>query len=91
MEDHDDHWDTHPDGTVTARTLTGRYSIETIRLDRRRLNKRRAEEYQNRIKYAAILQELEQTDLMPAHRQTLRGWLVDVEASINLLIRFAAS
>ena len=90
VEDHDDHWDTHPDGTITAKTLTGRYSIETIRLDRRQLNERRAEEYQNKMKYAAILQELEQTDLTPAHRQTLRGWLADVEPSINLLIRFVA-
>ena len=37
-EDHDDHWDTHADGTVTAKTDTGRYTILNIRLDRKRLN-----------------------------------------------------
>lgn len=47
-EDHIDHWDTHPNGTVTAKSPTGRYSIQTIRLDRPRLNKRRAEAYQDK-------------------------------------------
>ena len=82
-EDHDAHWDTHPDGTVTARTPTGRYSIRNIHLDRPRLNKRRAEAYRNRQKLARIREELEQAALTPEHRGTLLERLADMEERIN--------
>ena len=38
VEDHDDHWVTHADGTVTAKPNIGRFTIRFIRLDRQRLN-----------------------------------------------------
>ena len=82
-EDHEAHWDTHPDGTVTAKTATGRYTIRNIRLDRPRLNKRRAEFYQAQQKLAQILRELEQTAITPEHRQTLLERLEDVQERIN--------
>lgn len=82
-EDHDAHWETHPDGTVTAKTPTGRYTIRNIRLARPRLNKRRAELYKDQQKLAQILRQLEQTTLTPAHRQTLLESLEDVRERIN--------
>lgn len=89
-EDHDDHWETHPDGTVSAKTATGRYTIQKIRLDRPRLNKRRSEAYRNGQKLTQILQELEQTALTPEHRATLLERLTDMEERINLPV-FTAS
>ncbi len=78
-EDHEAHWDTHPDGTVSARTPTGRYTIRNIRLDRPRLNKRRADFARDQRKLAQILQELEQTAITPEHRWTLLERLGDVQ------------
>lgn len=91
VEDHDAHWDTHSNGTVTAKTATGHYSIRTIRLDRPRLNKRRAEEYRNREKLAQIMEEFEQVGLTPQHRQTLQERLADIEERINPLVFTAAT
>jgi len=82
-EDHDAHWNTHPDGTVTAKTATGRYSIRNIHLDRPRLNKRRAEAYRDEQKLIQILQELEQVALTPGHRRTLLERLADMQERIN--------
>jgi hypothetical protein len=82
-EDHDTHWDTHPDGMVTSKTATGRYSIQTIRLDRLRLNKRRAEAYRHQKKLAQILETLDQATLSPEHRQTLLERLEDIKERIN--------
>lgn len=83
VEDHAAHWETHPDGTVTAKTTTGRYSIRNIRLDRPRLNKRRAEIYHYQQKLVQILQELEQTAITPEHRQTLLERLQDAKEQID--------
>lgn len=33
-DDHDNHWQTHPDGTLTPLTVPGRYTIRHIQLDR---------------------------------------------------------
>ncbi len=83
VEDHDAHWDTHPDGTVTAKTPVGHYSVRIIRLDRPRLNKRRAEVHQYSQKRVQIMLELEQIDLSPQHRRTLQDYLADIETRIN--------
>ena len=83
VEDHDVHWDTHPNGTVTAKTAIGRYSIRNIHLDRPRLIKRRAEVYKHKEKLAQILKELEQVDLTVPHRKTLQEYLVDIQERIN--------
>ncbi len=82
-EDHDAHWDTHSDGTVTAKTSTGRYTIRNIRLARPRLNKRRADFHRDQQKLAQILQELEQTAITPEHRQTLLERLEDIRERIS--------
>ena len=82
-EDHDSHWETHPDGTLTAKTATGRYTIELIRLNRPRLKRRRAEFYQNQQKLVQIQQELDQADIAPKHRQALLNHLEDVREKIN--------
>ena len=51
------HWETRPDGTVTAKAATGRYTIRNLRLNRPRLNKRRAEAYKDQQRLAQILRE----------------------------------
>jgi hypothetical protein len=56
LEDHDAHWETHPDGTISATTPTGRYTIRNIRLDRPRLNNRRVAFLKDQQKLAQILQ-----------------------------------
>ena len=90
-EDHNTHWDTHSDGTVAAKTATGRYSIQKIRLDRPRLNKRRAEAYRYEQKLAQILEELKQVDLTPQHRRTLQEYLADTQERVNPSLFIASS
>ena len=82
-EDHGDHWETHPDGTLTAKTPTGLYTIENIRLARANLNRRRAELYQSQQKALELRQALERADLAPEHRQTLCEWLESIQEQIN--------
>ena len=82
-EDHDDHWDTHPDGTVTPRTPTGEYTIRHIRLDRPRLTHRRAQWHQDQQTLARIEEEMERRDIGPEHRQTLRDYLAAVQARVS--------
>ena len=83
VEDHDAHWDTLTDGTISAKTVTGRYTIRNIRLDRSRLNKRRAEFSRDQHKLAQILRELEQAAITPEHRRTLLERLEDVQERIR--------
>lgn len=82
-EDHDDHWETHPDGALTATTPTGQYTIKNIRLARPRLNRRRAELYAAQRKVLKIRQELERADLAPEHLRVLRAWLETVQEQIS--------
>ena len=74
-EDHDAHWETHSDGTLTAKTATGQYTIENVRLARPRLNRRRAEQHKARQKTMELQQQLERTDLEPEHRQAIHDRL----------------
>jgi 5-methylcytosine-specific restriction endonuclease McrA len=58
LEDHVDHWDTHTDGTITAKTNIGRYTMRFIRLDRQRLNELRKFLFAYQQKIAALEKEL---------------------------------
>jgi len=82
-EDHNDHWDTHPDGTVTAKTSIGRYTIRFIRLDRRRLThlRRIVFSYQQRV--AALEAELSRRNLPPEQREILLAYLDDIKPLVD--------
>ena len=82
-EDHDDHWDTHADGTVTAKTDIGRFTIRCIRLDRQRLNglRRFLRGYQQQV--VAIEKELNRRRLTPAQRHALLAHLADIKPIID--------
>jgi hypothetical protein len=82
VEDHDAHWATHPDGTITPFTLIGHYTIRKIRLDRPALNRRRAQLYQDQQKFALLEAELERRDISREHQQILRDYLADVRQRI---------
>lgn len=81
-EDHDAHWETHPDGTLTAATATGGYTIRVLRLDRAQLNRRRAALHTDRRKLAQLQQELEFAEIAPEHRQLLLEYLADLSARL---------
>lgn len=83
LEDHNDHWDTHADGTVTAKTNTGRYTILNIRLDRKRLNelRRLLSTYQQRV--ASIEDELRHRTLDPERRTALLAHLADIKTLVD--------
>lgn len=78
-EDHDDHWATHADGTVTAKTNTGRFTIRSIRLDRQRLNELRRLLHLYQEKITALEAELERRDLGPERRAALLDHLADIK------------
>lgn len=82
-EDHDAHWETHPDGTVTATTATGQYTIQFLRLNRAVLRRRRAALHKDRQKLAQIRRELEQADVALEYQQMLRSYLEDIQERIN--------
>ncbi len=81
-EDHDDHWATHADGTVTAKTDTGRFTIRFVRLDRQRLNdlRRLLHSYQEKI--ASLESELERRELAPERHAALLAHLADIKLLI---------
>ena len=79
IEDHDDHWATNADGTVTARTNTGRFTIRFIRLDRQRLNNLRRFLHAYQEKVAALESELNRRDLDPQQRTALIAHLADIK------------
>jgi hypothetical protein len=78
VQDHDDHWDTLADGTVSAKTDTGRYTIRYIRLDRQRLNELRRLLQTYQAKAAAVEAELERRDISPEQRRVLLAHLADL-------------
>ena len=79
VEDHDDHWDTNADGTVTARTNLGRFTVLHVRLDRQRLNQLRRflRVYQEKV--AALEAEVERRDLDPERRAAVLVHLADIK------------
>ncbi len=83
MEDHDDHWDTHADGTVTAKTDIGRFTILFIRLDRQRLNDLRRFLYVYQQKVVALEAELNRRNLSHEQREALLAHLTDIRALVE--------
>lgn len=83
FDDHDDHWDTHTDGTVTAKTNVGRYTIRFIRLDRQRLNNLRRVLYAYQQKVAALEAELNRRNLSPDQREALLAHLTDIRVLVE--------
>ena len=81
-EDHDTHWETHTDGTLTAKTATGGYTIQVLRLNRPSMNRRRAALSEERRKIAQLQQELEHAELAPEHQQRMREYLSDLSARL---------
>ena len=83
IEDQDDHWATNADGTVTAKTNTGRFTIRFIRLDRQRLNnlRRFLHEYQEKV--AALEAELERRDLKPEQRAAMLAHLKGIQPLVS--------
>ena len=82
LEDHDTHWETHTDGTLTAKTATGSDTIQVLRRDRPWMNRRRAALSEDRQKLARLQQELEHAELAPEHRQMMLEYLSDLSARI---------
>ena len=78
-EDHDDHWTTHADGTVTAKTNTGSFTIRFIRLNRQRLNDLRRFLHAYQEKVAALERELERRDLGDDQRMALLVHLAGIK------------
>jgi hypothetical protein len=83
VEDHDDHWDTHADGTVTAKTNIGRFTIRYVRLDRQRLTdlRRFLHSYQQQV--IAIEAELNRRRLDPQQRAALIAHLADIKPLVD--------
>lgn len=78
VEDHDDHWTTNSDGTVTPTTDIGRYTVRHIRLDRRRLNAFRGHMYQLQQKVQSIERLL--------HEKEMDDWVrVELEEKLETL------
>ena len=82
-EDHDDHWETHANGTLTAKTNVGRFTIKFIRLDRKRLNDLRRFLHVYQEKVAALEMELEQRELGPEQCAAMLAHLVDIKTLVS--------
>jgi len=82
-EDHDDHWEAHADGTLAAKTDTGRFTIQFLRLDRRRLTELRRLLYAYQQRVAAIEEELGRRRLGPAQRARLTAHLADLRPLVD--------
>ncbi len=79
----EDHWETRADGTVTAKTNVGRFTILNIRLDRQRLNnlRRLLSEWQQ--KALALEDELNQRNLAEEQKAILLAYLDDIRSLIE--------
>ena len=82
LEDHEDHWQTHADGTLTAQTPIGRYTIRQIRLDRPTLTQFRRFLFGLQTRVQEIEAALKQTDLPPILRTGLQA---ELDAAATLL------
>ena len=78
-DDHEDHWTTHADGTVTAKTNIGRFTIRLIRLDRQRLNDLRRFLHGYQAKIAALEVELGRRELGAEQRMALLAHIADIK------------
>jgi hypothetical protein len=83
IEDHDDHWTVRPDGTIAATSTIGAYTIEGIRLNRRRLVGLRARLHGYQQRVIRLRSLLEQKSMEPWIRAELLRSLDDVLQMIN--------
>lgn len=83
FEDHDAHWETHTNGTLTAKTNTGRFTIQFIRLNRQRLIelRRRMSAYQQKV--TALELEMKRRDLPDEQRILLQAYLADIKSFVE--------
>ena len=81
-ENSDDHWQTHPDGTVTALTTVGRYTVRHIRLDRPTLTQFRRFLFALQVRVRAVEAALRETNLSPVLRAGLQA---ELDAAATLL------
>lgn len=81
-DDQTDHWQVHADGTLTAFTLPGRYTIRHIRLDRPTLRQFRALIFRLQVRVSTIEAALKEVDLPPALRAGLEA---EIKTAVLLL------
>lgn len=74
-DDQTDHWQAHADGTLTALTSPGRYTLRHIRLDRSTLVQFRAFLFSLQARVSAIEAALEAAGLSPTLRAALQAEL----------------
>ncbi len=77
VEDHREHWDTKPNGTLHPKTSVGQYTIINIRLDRRFLNTMRRRFAERKRKVAKAQEKLAASDLTPEDRTFIEELLAD--------------
>jgi hypothetical protein len=82
-EDHDSHWRTWPDGTVTSLTTIGQYTVRQLSLNRPALVQYRRWLYGLEQTAARIREALETTVFTEAHRRALQNHLRDLEQMIE--------
>ncbi|MGI4788564.1 MAG: HNH endonuclease [Janthinobacterium lividum] len=83
IEDHDDHWNTHANGTITAKTSIGRFTVRIIRLDRQRLNDLRGFLHSYQEKITALEAELRRRDLGSDQREAMLSHLADIKQLVE--------
>ena len=79
-DDQNDHWQAHADGTLTASTLPGRYTIRHLRLDRPTLVEFRRFLLALQARAKAIEAALAEADLPPVLRAALQAELASAAA-----------
>lgn len=83
IEDHDDHWETDTNGILTAKTSTGRFTIQSIRLNRQRLKELRRLLFSYQQKVVALELELKRRDLTSEQRILLQAYLADIKSLVE--------
>lgn len=73
LEDHDDHWDSYPDGNLVSKSATGTYTIRGIRLNRNRLIQFRRFLFESQRKIREIEEILASADLSETEQAALAG------------------
>jgi len=81
-ENQEDHWQTHADGTLTALTPAGRYTVRHIRLDRPTLVEFRRFLLGLQARVIGIEAALMKADLTPVLRSSLQA---ELNAAATLL------
>lgn len=76
-EDHREHWDVEPDGTLRPKTGVGQYTIINIHLDRRFLNTMRRRFAERKRRVARAQEKLAASGLSPEDRAFIEALLAD--------------